>query len=118
MNTIPSRSSFRLNLALRQYRSPAYRIQRTPVSRNIRTSAAMQAKYKEGQQVEYKPVGGRESNTSSSTGVIERVLTEDTPAGDTGVTVKASEDSPRYEIRNDNTGKKSAVKEENILKKI
>jgi len=81
-------------------------------------------KYKEGQKVEYKPVGGmvflfffhirrlgacaltvlfsclgRDSNTSSSTGIIERVITEDTPAGSTGVTVKADVEHPRYEVR-------------------
>lgn len=78
----------------------------------------VQAKFKEGQQVEYKPVGGRDSNTSSSTGTIERVITEDSPAGSTGVTVKADPEHPRYEIRNSNTGKTSAVKEENILRTI
>lgn len=41
---------------------------------------------------------GRNSNTSSSTGVIQRVLTEDGLAGSTSVNVKASEDSPRYEV--------------------
>ena len=75
-------------------------------------------KFQQGQQVEYKPVGGqwrwlivpnraneryirigRDSNTSSSTGTIERVLTEDAPAGSTGVTVRASEENPRYEVR-------------------
>lgn len=33
------------------------------------------------------------------------VLTEPQAAGSTGVTVKASEDEPRFVIKNDNTGK-------------
>lgn len=41
---------------------------------------------------------GRDSNTSSSTGTIERVITEDSPAGSTGVTVKADQEHPRYEV--------------------
>ena len=42
---------------------------------------------------------GRDSNTSSSTGIIERVLMEDTQAGSTGVTVHANPEHPRYEVR-------------------
>ncbi|RPA93804.1 hypothetical protein L873DRAFT_1703627 [Choiromyces venosus 120613-1] len=70
-------------------------------------------KYSEGQKVEYHPIGGR-SGTSTSTGTITRVITEPDAAGDTGVTVKASPGDPRYEIENDNTRKRAAVKEENI----
>lgn len=44
-----------------------------------------------------------------------RVLTHDDAAGSTHVTVKASEDNPRYEIKNANTGKLSALNESNIL---
>ncbi|KAI5854063.1 hypothetical protein BZA05DRAFT_473374 [Tricharina praecox] len=54
------------------------------------------------------------TGTSTSVGKIERVLTEPTQAGDAQVTVQASEKDPRYEIRNEKTGKAAAVKEENI----
>ncbi|KAG0129724.1 hypothetical protein HOY82DRAFT_563644, partial [Tuber indicum] len=87
-------------------------------SRLLGTSAIMSSpKYKAGQKVEYHPIGGR-SGTSTSTGTITRVLTEPDAAGSTGVTVKASLHDPRYEIENDNTGKRSAVKEDNIERTI
>ncbi|KAI9793236.1 MAG: hypothetical protein M1816_000657 [Peltula sp. TS41687] len=70
-------------------------------------------KYEVGQTVRYKPVGGPDSNTSESTGVIKDVSTEPTTMTDRHV--DASEESPRYEIENSNTGKSSAIKEENIL---
>ncbi|RPB12117.1 hypothetical protein P167DRAFT_535982 [Morchella conica CCBAS932] len=83
-------------------------------TRTFRLSAiAMEQKYKEGQKVEYHPIGGPHG-TSTSTGKIVRVLTHPDAAGSTGNTVKASESDPRYEIQNDNTGKTSAVKENNI----
>lgn len=41
-------------------------------------------------------VGG--TGTSTSTGKIVRVLTSPDTAGSTGVTVKATEDDPRYEV--------------------
>ncbi|KAA8893770.1 hypothetical protein FN846DRAFT_895684 [Sphaerosporella brunnea] len=44
------------------------------------------------------PATGRKG-TSTSTGVIERVLTEPTLAGTTQVTVQASAEDPRYEVR-------------------
>ncbi|KAI9830584.1 MAG: hypothetical protein M1826_004610 [Phylliscum demangeonii] len=69
--------------------------------------------YKVGQKVRYKPIGGPDSNTSESTGTIKNVITE--PGNMTDRNVDASEESPRYEIENTNTGKSSAIKEENIL---
>lgn len=45
-----------------------------------------------------KTFPGPDSNTAVSTGKIERVITEHAQAGSTGVTVKASEDDPRYEV--------------------
>ncbi|RPB28352.1 hypothetical protein L211DRAFT_801652 [Terfezia boudieri ATCC MYA-4762] len=72
-------------------------------------------KYQEGQHVEYRPIGGRNTNSSTSHGKIERVITQDDVAGSTGVTVHASPENPRYEIRNCNTGKSSALNESNIL---
>ncbi|KAF8420473.1 hypothetical protein EV426DRAFT_675410 [Tirmania nivea] len=117
MSFITPRASISINLIFKQFHAPAYRITSNSF-RNFTASAMVNAKYKEGQQVEYKPVGGRDSNTSSSTGTIERVITEDAPAGSTGVTVKADPEHPRYEVKNDKTGKTSAVKEENILKAL
>ncbi|EKM78071.1 hypothetical protein AGABI1DRAFT_114897 [Agaricus bisporus var. burnettii JB137-S8] len=75
--------------------------------------------YKAGDRVKYHAVGGRSSgtDTSTTTGEIVDVLTEPQPAGETGVTAKASEDEPRYLIRNDNTGKETAYKGTNILGK-
>ncbi|KAJ9152317.1 hypothetical protein NKR19_g4567 [Coniochaeta hoffmannii] len=71
--------------------------------------------YKEGQKVQYKPVGGPNSNTSESVGTIKGVLTE--PGNQAGRNVNASEEQPRYEIENANTGKTTTIYEENILGK-
>ncbi|KAI1355705.1 hypothetical protein F5Y01DRAFT_310586 [Xylaria sp. FL0043] len=70
-------------------------------------------KYKNGQLVRYKPVGGPDSNTPESTGKITDVLTE--PGVQADRNVQASADEPRYEIKNDNTGKLTTVYEGNIL---
>ncbi|KAH7015954.1 hypothetical protein B0J12DRAFT_586454 [Macrophomina phaseolina] len=69
--------------------------------------------YKEGQSVRYKPVGGPDSSTSESIGTIKKVLTE--PGNLANRNVDASEENPRYEIENANTGKTTAVYEKNIL---
>ncbi|PGH06333.1 hypothetical protein AJ79_06576 [Helicocarpus griseus UAMH5409] len=69
--------------------------------------------YKEGQSVRYKPVGGPESQTSESTGRVCSVLTQ--PGQQAQRNVAASEDDPRYEIENENTGKRTTVYERNIL---
>ncbi|KAJ9320717.1 hypothetical protein DTO027B5_7834 [Paecilomyces variotii] len=71
--------------------------------------------YKVGDTVRYKPVGGPDSNTSESVGTIKSVLTE--PGNQAGRNVDASEDDPRYEIENNNTGKTSTIYESNILGK-
>ncbi|KAL4990095.1 hypothetical protein BDW68DRAFT_175251 [Aspergillus falconensis] len=70
-------------------------------------------RYSNGMMVEYKPVGGRESNTSKSVGKIKSVLTESGRQADRNV--DASEENPRYEIENANTGKITSVYEDNIL---
>ncbi|KAI9373918.1 hypothetical protein BJX61DRAFT_541280 [Aspergillus egyptiacus] len=70
-------------------------------------------RYQNGQTVEYKPVGGPESRTSVSTGTIKSVLTE--PGQQADRNVAASEENPRYEIENTNTGKLTTVYEANIL---
>ncbi|CCA75439.1 hypothetical protein PIIN_09422 [Serendipita indica DSM 11827] len=64
-------------------------------------------------------IGGRggANENSSTTGEITDVLTETAPAGSTGNTVKASADDPRYVIKNDNTGKETAYKGDNIIGK-
>ncbi|KAK0752443.1 hypothetical protein B0T18DRAFT_479006 [Schizothecium vesticola] len=69
--------------------------------------------YKPGQTVKYKPIGGPDSNTPESTGKIKDVLTE--PGQQAGRNVNASEDSPRYEIENLNTGKTTTIYEANII---
>ncbi|KAK3387846.1 hypothetical protein B0H63DRAFT_471010 [Podospora didyma] len=66
-----------------------------------------------GQTVRYKPVGGRDSNTSESLGTIQDVLVE--PGQQAGRNVNASKETPRYEIQNLNTGKSTTVYESNIL---
>ncbi|KAK0723272.1 hypothetical protein B0T26DRAFT_750558 [Lasiosphaeria miniovina] len=66
-----------------------------------------------GQTVRYKPVGGRDSNTSESVGLIKDILTE--PGQQAGRNVNASIDTPRYEIENLNTGKTTTIYESNIL---
>ncbi|KAF4444815.1 hypothetical protein F53441_11038 [Fusarium austroafricanum] len=71
------------------------------------------AQYKTGQSVRYKPVGGPDSQTSETVGVITDVLTE--PGIQADRNVQASPDSPRYEIQNSNTGKVTTVYEANIL---
>jgi hypothetical protein len=70
-------------------------------------------RYSNGQMVEYKPVGGPDSNTSVSTGKIMSVLTE--PGRQAHRNVDASEKNPRYEIENSNTHKVTSVYEQNIL---
>ncbi|KAG2421173.1 hypothetical protein HFD88_000789 [Aspergillus terreus] len=69
--------------------------------------------YRNGQTVRYKPVGGPESHTSESVGTIKSVLTE--PGVQADRQVQASEDQPRYEIENQNTGRLTTIYEKNIL---
>ncbi|RXW24521.1 hypothetical protein EST38_g1359 [Candolleomyces aberdarensis] len=69
--------------------------------------------YKEGQFVRYKPVGGPDSNTPESVGTIRNVLTE--PGVQADRHVQASEEEPRYEIVNENTGKATAIYQKNII---
>ncbi|KAJ5105824.1 hypothetical protein NUU61_003171 [Penicillium alfredii] len=69
--------------------------------------------YRKGERVNYRPVGGPQSNTSESIGVIREVATKSTQL--TGRNVEASADEPRYEIENEHTHKRSAIKESNIL---
>ncbi|KAL1852263.1 hypothetical protein Plec18167_006078 [Paecilomyces lecythidis] len=71
--------------------------------------------YKTGDTVRYKPVGGPDSNTTESVGTIKSVLTE--PGNQAGRNVDASQDDPRYEIENNNTGKTTTIYESNILGK-
>ncbi|UDD62817.1 hypothetical protein AFCA_010120 [Aspergillus flavus] len=59
------------------------------------------------------PMQGPDSRTSESVGTIQSVLTE--PGNQAGRHVDASEENPRYEIENQNTGKTTTVYERNIL---
>ncbi|CAI7580239.1 unnamed protein product [Penicillium glandicola] len=61
-------------------------------------------RYKEGDKVSYKPVGGAQSKTSTSVGVIRETL-----GGRS-----SSDDEMRYKIENMHTHKSSSVKEGNI----
>ncbi|KAJ4485001.1 hypothetical protein C8J55DRAFT_509487 [Lentinula edodes] len=70
--------------------------------------------YEAGDHVQYKAVGGGKGTTSTTEGEIQEVITHKRPAGDTGVKVNATPEDPRYVIRNDNTGKETAYKEQNI----
>ncbi|KZT73135.1 hypothetical protein DAEQUDRAFT_722256 [Daedalea quercina L-15889] len=63
------------------------------------------AGYKEGDKVEYRPIGGAEENVAHSTGTVESVT-------------QAEDGSARYAIKNDNTGKSTSYQEMNIVKKI
>ncbi|KAJ2935140.1 hypothetical protein H1R20_g1963, partial [Candolleomyces eurysporus] len=69
--------------------------------------------YQEGQFVRYKPVGGPDSNTPESVGTIRGVLTE--PGVQADRHVQASEEEPRYEVENKNTGKRTAIFQKNII---
>jgi len=71
--------------------------------------------FRVGQHVRYKPVGGPDSKTSESTGIIREVITE--PGNMTGRNVAASPEEPRYEIENTQTHKRSAIKEDNIIER-
>ncbi|CAI7627734.1 unnamed protein product [Penicillium manginii] len=53
--------------------------------------------FREGQRVNYKPVGGPNSNTNKSIGVIHNVCTSKSSL--TGRIVEASEAEPCYEVR-------------------
>ncbi|PGH19035.1 hypothetical protein AJ79_00069 [Helicocarpus griseus UAMH5409] len=63
------------------------------------------ARYNVGQSIRYKPVGGPNSNTPESKGVVRDVI-ENSGEG---------EEETRYQIENQNTGKRSSIKESNIL---
>ncbi|KIJ24310.1 hypothetical protein M422DRAFT_274952 [Sphaerobolus stellatus SS14] len=73
--------------------------------------------YKVGDRVTYHAVGGGSAgtNNSTTTGEIIEIITERQPVGETGNTVNASEEEPRYLIKNDNTQKETAYKLDNIM---
>ncbi|KAJ1305283.1 hypothetical protein OPQ81_000308 [Rhizoctonia solani] len=76
------------------------------------------AQYQVGQKVKYTAIGGGNVENSTTSGEILQVITDAEPAGESGVTVKASEEEPRYLIKNDNTGKTTAYKADNIIEII
>ena len=57
MSFITPRTSFRIHLVLEQFRTPAFQITNIR-HRNFRAAAMPNAKFSQGQRVEYKPVGG------------------------------------------------------------
>ncbi|KAJ3725714.1 hypothetical protein EV361DRAFT_946639 [Lentinula raphanica] len=73
-----------------------------------------QNNYNVGDRVEYQGIGGGNVGNSTTHGEITDIITEKQPAGSSGNTVNASEQDPRFVIRNDNTGKETAYKSENI----
>ncbi|EEB90160.1 hypothetical protein MPER_11672 [Moniliophthora perniciosa FA553] len=73
--------------------------------------------YKVGDRVEYQAIGGGNVENSTTSGEIVEIIESKQPVGETGVQVNASEDEPRYLIRNDNTGKETAYKGSNIMGK-
>ncbi|KAI0806294.1 hypothetical protein BC629DRAFT_1486746 [Irpex lacteus] len=64
----------------------------------------MAPSYKEGDQVEYRPIGGGSDNVSHSTGVIEKIS-------------EGEDGENQYTIRNNNTGKSTTYQEMNIVGK-
>ncbi|KAI0690623.1 hypothetical protein BC835DRAFT_1363589 [Cytidiella melzeri] len=60
--------------------------------------------YKEGDKVEYRPIGGQSDNVSHSTGVIEKIT-------------EGEDGQNRYTIKNDNTGKSTEYQEKNLVGK-
>ncbi|QRW00397.1 hypothetical protein RhiJN_28415 [Ceratobasidium sp. AG-Ba] len=68
-----------------------------------------------GDKVKYTAIGGGNVENSATTGEIVEILTEPEAAGTTGNTVQASEEEPRYVIKNDNTGKSTPYKAANII---
>ncbi|KAL1921666.1 uncharacterized protein VTP21DRAFT_10308 [Calcarisporiella thermophila] len=72
-------------------------------------------KYNKGDRVEYRPVEG---GMQTTTGQIVDILTEPDVAGERGQTLKASEQEPRYVIRNDNTQKETGYFSSAIERKL
>ncbi|ORX95346.1 hypothetical protein K493DRAFT_219425 [Basidiobolus meristosporus CBS 931.73] len=75
----------------------------------------MQVQYKEGDHVEYHPIG---TAATLSTGKIKKVIMRNELVGDNTVEVKADNDTPRFLIENDSTHKETAYKLENITRKL
>ncbi|KAH8426878.1 DUF2945 domain-containing protein [Aspergillus melleus] len=69
--------------------------------------------YSEGDKVRYKALGGLDSKTSATVGIIREVRTS--PINLMGRHIAASKDDPRYEIENEHTHKTSAIKETSII---
>ncbi|KAK7468286.1 hypothetical protein VKT23_002796 [Stygiomarasmius scandens] len=67
-----------------------------------------------GDRVEYQAIGGGNVENSTTHGEITGVVHSKEEAQESGVQANASQDDPRYVIRNDNTGKETAYKPQNI----
>ncbi|KAL0057915.1 hypothetical protein AAF712_015427 [Marasmius tenuissimus] len=68
-----------------------------------------------GDHVEYQAIGAGNVQNSTTSGVIVDTIAEKRSAGEAGVQVNASEDEPRFLIRNDNTQKGTPYKAANIV---
>ncbi len=88
-----------------------------------------QQEFSEGDRVEYHPIGGGESYTTTTTGVITKVMTHQELFGETKRHIHADEEHPRlscfdwllmtgYVIMNDHTKKETPYKADNILRKL
>ncbi|KAK9696576.1 hypothetical protein K7432_012390 [Basidiobolus ranarum] len=75
----------------------------------------MREQYREGDHVEYHPVG---TAATVSTGRITKVIVHSEVVGDNPVQVKANSEEPRFLIENDTTHKETAYKLENITRKL
>ncbi|KAJ4487800.1 hypothetical protein J3R30DRAFT_850636 [Lentinula aciculospora] len=70
-----------------------------------------QNSYNVGDRVEHQGIGGGNVENSTTHGEITSVVTNKEQAG------SASTEDPRYVILNDNTGKETAYKADNIKEK-
>lgn len=78
------------------------------------TVKQQQSEFKEGDRVQYHPVGGA---AQTAYGVIKKILTHEEEAGTRHTTMHASPEDPRYVIENEHTKKETAYKRENIINK-
>ncbi|KAK7468270.1 hypothetical protein VKT23_002780 [Stygiomarasmius scandens] len=67
-----------------------------------------------GDRVEYQGIGGGNVENSTTHGQITNIVESKQEAQEARVQANASKDDPRYVIRNDNTGKETAYKPQNI----
>ncbi|KAK1216201.1 hypothetical protein PQX77_021180 [Marasmius sp. AFHP31] len=74
--------------------------------------------YQVGDHVEYQAIGASNVENSTTSGVIVHIFNEKRSAGEAGVQVNASEEEPRFLIRNDITQKETPYKAANIVRVV